>query len=143
MSFRILVMGLSGSGKTTLSTELVKTLNAECINADTLRKKHNDWDFSLEGRLRQAERVKGLSLNSENECVIMDFICPLEKCRAIVNADYTVWMDTVSSSKYSDTDKVFENPEEVSRQLLHIKSHDNMGRIVELVKDAYEYFKEK
>ena len=43
-------MGLPGSGKTTLANELGPMLNAKRLNADKVRKKANDWDFSEEGR---------------------------------------------------------------------------------------------
>ena len=43
-------MGLPGSGKTTLAKKLVAMLNAVWLNADEVRKEHNDWDFSPEGR---------------------------------------------------------------------------------------------
>ena len=58
MSQRILIMGLPGAGKTTLAKELKKQLEAlgksvQWLNADAVREKFNDWDFSDAGRLRQ------------------------------------------------------------------------------------------
>ena len=50
-------MGLPGSGKTTLASKLVSILKAKWINADKIRKKSKDWDFSDEGRKRQAKRM--------------------------------------------------------------------------------------
>ena len=50
-------MGLPGSGKTTLANELGPMLNAKRLNADEVRKEANDWDFSEEGRKRQAKRM--------------------------------------------------------------------------------------
>ena len=50
-------MGLPGSGKTTLAEELAPLLNAKRLNADEVRKEANDWDFSEEGRKRQARRM--------------------------------------------------------------------------------------
>ena len=46
-------MGLPGAGKTTLADKLAPLINGERINADEVRRKANDWDFSMEGRLRQ------------------------------------------------------------------------------------------
>tara|TARA_S200002703_G_C3798304_1_gene246593 strand:- start:1507 stop:1932 length:426 start_codon:yes stop_codon:yes gene_type:complete len=105
---RILVMGLSGSGKTTLADELQRLSRFPRINADKVRAEYNDWDFSNEGRLRQARRLKKLS--EEDARSITDFIAPTEEIRKIFKADITIWMDTVSKSKYEDTDKVFEIP---------------------------------
>jgi len=110
----ILVMGLSGSGKTTLAKQLCESLNAERLNGDILRNKYDDWDFSKEGRIRQAERMRELAEQSDSAYVVIDFICPLEEGRQIINADYTIWMNTIKSSKYSDTDKVFEKPNKVN-----------------------------
>jgi adenylylsulfate kinase len=111
MSFKILVMGLSGSGKTTLAKQLAKKLKAKHLNADAIRDEYNDWDFSTEGRIRQAERLSKLASESDSDYVVIDFICPLKQGREIINADYTIWMDTVESSKYKDTDNIFEKPD--------------------------------
>jgi len=105
---KILVMGLSGSGKTTLADELQRLSRFPRINADKVRAEYNDWDFSNEGRLRQARRLKKLSEKYARS--ITDFIAPTEEIRKIFKADITIWMDTVSKSKYEDTDKVFEIP---------------------------------
>ena len=43
---KILIIGLPGSGKTTLAKILKKDLDADWINADKIRKRFNDWDFS-------------------------------------------------------------------------------------------------
>ena len=53
----ILIMGLPGSGKTTLANEIAPSLDAKRLNADEVRKEANDWDFSEEGRIRQAKRM--------------------------------------------------------------------------------------
>ena len=58
---KILIMGLPGSGKTYLAKRVVKLLNAEWLNADKVRGHYNDWDFSKEGRMRQANRMKLLT----------------------------------------------------------------------------------
>ena len=54
-------MGLPGSGKTTLASKLVPLLNAKWINNDEARRAANDWDFSEEGRIRQAKRMADLA----------------------------------------------------------------------------------
>ena len=58
----ILIMGLPGAGKTTLAEELAPKLNAKRLNADEVRKEANDWDFSEEGRKRQAKRMADFAL---------------------------------------------------------------------------------
>ena len=63
----ILIMGLPGSGKTTLANELAPMLNAKRLNADEVRKEANDWDFSEEGRKRQAKRMADFAIKLKNE----------------------------------------------------------------------------
>jgi|SaaInlStandDraft_3_1057020.scaffolds.fasta_scaffold121224_2 adenylylsulfate kinase len=108
----ILVMGLSGSGKTTLARRLAQDIGCTHINADEVRGSSKDWDFSLAGRERQARRLNILASDLKNKgvCAVVDFICPTNKLQQMFKADYVIWMDTVKSSKYLDTDAIFEAP---------------------------------
>ena len=94
----ILVMGLPGAGKTTLANEMAPLLNAKRLNADEVRKAANDWDFSEEGRVRQAKRMAEFAtkLNEEGHYVIADFVAPTPEARSLFPADFRVWVDTVS-----------------------------------------------
>ena len=109
----ILVMGLPGAGKTTLADELAPKLNAKRLNADEVRKAANDWDFSEEGRTRQAKRMAdfALKLKSEGNYVIADFICPTPEARKLFPADYTIWVDTIKEGRFDDTNQMFVKPE--------------------------------
>ena len=92
MTQKILIMGLPGSGKTYFA-ERLKTylemngerplsnivgdsayprMNAKVdwFNADDVRKKFNDWDFSKEGRIRQSLRMAEFALRCDGEYVI-------------------------------------------------------------------------
>ena len=81
-------MGLPGSGKTTLAKELVPMLNAKWLNADKVRTEYNDWDFSEEGRVRQANRMRDLAkkLRDEGNYVVADFVCPTREARKLFGA---------------------------------------------------------
>ena len=122
---KILIMGLPGSGKTTLAIYLSEELeekNIKCcwLNADKIREKFNDWDFSLEGRKRQSQRMKNLSeiQGQYHDVVICDFVCPLEQTRTEFDADYIVYMNTIESSRFADTNKIFEIPSKYNYQAL-------------------------
>jgi len=108
---RILIMGLPGSGKTTLAKALVEKIDATWFNADEVRKQFNDWDFSPEGRLRQAARMRELADNSNTRFVIADFVCPLPEMREVFSADFTVWIDTIPEGRFADTNKMFVSPD--------------------------------
>ena len=108
----ILIMGLPGSGKSTLATKLAQKLGAEHFNSDKTREKFNDWDFSDEGRKRQARRMHELGLNSKKTYAICDFICPKYEFRNILKANYTIWMDTIQEGRFEDTNQVFEKPKD-------------------------------
>ena len=60
-------MGLPGAGKTTLADEMAPLLNAKRLNADEVRKAANDWDFSEEGRVRQAKRMAEFAMKIKDE----------------------------------------------------------------------------
>ena len=110
---KILVMGLPGSGKTTLSDKLAPLIKASRVNADEVRKKFNDWDFSLEGRIRQSNRMNELSdqeIKNDNN-VVTDFVCPTNDARKKFSADYIIWMNTIDQGRFEDTNKIFEIPD--------------------------------
>ena len=116
MTKRILIMGLPGSGKTTLANNLkIELEQADKIvtwfNADDVRKQYNDWDFSHEGRIRQAGRMKILTGLSLAEFAICDFVAPLPEQRDLFDAAWTVWVDTISEGRFVDTNQIFVPPE--------------------------------
>ena len=105
----ILVMGLPGAGKTTLANEMAPLLNAKRLNADEVRKAANDWDFSEEGRVRQAKRMAeaALKIKEQGHYVIADFIAPTPKARSMFPADFRVWVDTIKKGRFEDTNQMF------------------------------------
>jgi|TARA_R110001592_G_scaffold19847_12_gene81010 hypothetical protein len=111
---RVLIYGLPDSGKTYLAENLVKYLgnSVAWFNADQVRQEADDWDFSDEGRLRQNTRMRLLCEEAEatGKVAIADFVAPFANARKEFNADLEIFMDTVTESKYEDTNKVFERP---------------------------------
>ena len=131
---KILIMGLPGAGKTFMAEALKKRLEAsteipvealaQCevvptfyrpsvkwFNADEVRKKYNDWDFSHEGRIRQSLRMAEFAMTANADYVICDFVAPLPEMRHNFKADWVIWMDTIDQGRYEDTNKVFVPPD--------------------------------
>ena len=134
----ILVMGLPGAGKTTLANELAPKLNAKRLNADEVRKAANDWDFSEEGRTRQAKRMAdfALKLKEEGNYVIADFICPTPEAISLFPSDYVIWVDTIKEGRFDDTNKMFVKPEKYD---IHVTSKDAKFWSLKILEDLKKY----
>ncbi len=130
-------MGLPGAGKTYFAERLKKYLEdnstidhmplermtdlewppndwsakVNWFNADEIRKRYNDWDFSKEGRIRQSLRMFEFAIKCTGDFVICDFVAPLPEMRHNFKADWTIWIDTIEAGRYEDTNKAFTPPE--------------------------------
>ena len=161
---KILVCGLPGAGKTWLAERLVKHIyNCAWYNADVLRKSANDWDFSIEGRIRQAHRMKAFAdfERSNGRWVICDFVATTQKVRDAFSPDFVIWLDTIEqgrvvSSKISelkninnlpfdadslsksklfhDTNKIFEPPEKADKHITSFLTDEEIKNIAENLK---------
>ena len=127
-------MGLPGSGKTTLAEELAPLLSAKRLNADEVRKEANDWDFSEEGRKRQARRMAdfALRLKEEGNFVVADFVCPTPEARALFPADFIIWVDTIKEGRFDDTNKMFVKP---SKFDYHVTTQDAKNWAPKIMKE--------
>ena len=133
----ILVMGLPGAGKTTLANEMAPLLDAKRLNADEVRKEANDWDFSEEGRVRQAKRMAeaALKLKAEGHYVIADFIAPTPEARKLFPADYIIWVDTIKKGRFEDTNQMFVNPEKFDFKVTTQDAKNWATKIIEEIKE--------
>ncbi len=126
---KILIMGLPGSGKTFLAKEIYKSLNAVWINADKVRNHFKDWDFTKEGRIRQAKRLNSLSnqVIKKGKNVVVDFVCPNKDSSKHFKADFIIWMDTIKKGRHlrkhlDDLNPIFKKPKKIN---LHITTQDS------------------
>lgn len=109
-------MGLPGSGKTTFAAKLAALLgdHVDHYNADKVRELHNDWDFSPEGRLRQAKRMRDLAeqSNKQGRHAVCDFVCPTKEAQDLFAGEIVIFMDTIKQGRFEDTNKIFQRPKE-------------------------------
>jgi adenylylsulfate kinase len=107
-------MGLPGAGKTTLALNLLNYFSPDVLwlNADEIRRKFNDWDFSYKGRIRQSRRMREIADVSNRDYIIADFVCPLEEMREIFDPDFLIWVDTISEGRFEDTNRAFVPPDQ-------------------------------
>jgi len=132
---KILVFGLPGAGKTWLSERLHKHMECAWYNADKIREMANDWDFTPEGRLRQATRMKNIAdfEKANFRSVICDFVCPTQHTRDIFDADVRIWVDTISEGRFEDTNKMFEVPLDFDYHINHFMSDDEIQTLAETI----------
>ena len=136
---KILIMGLPGSGKTHLSERLQKHLDCAWYNADKVREMANDWEFSEDARIHQARRMMNIA-DYEKGCgrtVICDFVCPTEMTRFIFDADITIWMNTIIAGRFMDTNKMFEEPNNVDFEINNFMSDQEIEQLAKAMKDKY------
>jgi cytidylate kinase len=136
---KILIMGLPGGGKTYLAERLQKHLDCAWFNADEVRRMANDWEFDADARIRQARRMCNLAdyEKSEGRTVICDFVCPTHLTRHIFEADFTIWMNTVKTSNFEDTNRMFETPSYADLVIEQFLTDDKIVHVVNKIAGVY------
>ena len=114
---KILFMGLPGSGKTTLAKSVCEHLRKYFavvhFNADEVRENINkDLGFSEIDRIENARRFGWLAnkVVSGGAVCICDFICPTKDTRKAFDPDIIVFLNTISSGRFENTNKIFVPP---------------------------------
>ena len=135
MSGKIIqIIGLPGSGKTTLSTALSGRLGAIQLNADKVRADlSRDLGFSPEDRVEQARRLGAIArlIKDQGQTVVVDFVCPTTETRiAFGEADIVVWMDTISESRFPDTNSLWEVPTNFDVRFSNLEQEDKADIII-------------
>lgn len=139
---KILVCGLPGAGKTTFVKYLKVYLDAyKCgyawYNADRVREECNDWDFSMEGRERQAARM--LNYSNHHKYFICDMVAPTEEIRKKYFSDfYVIWIDTIQAGRFYNTNAIFEAPNDYD---LRIKDYNYENTLKKLAHDIIRTIK--
>ena len=133
---KVLVFGLPGSGKSTLSEPLAELVEGVWLNADAVREEYDDWDFTPEGRMRQALRMRYLAdgIVKSGRICIADFVAPTKASRQEFAANYTIWMDTIKEGRFEDTNKMYE-PLSSAEYNYHVSewfedTHDELMKII-------------
>jgi adenylylsulfate kinase len=93
-----------------------------------VRKEYNDWDFSSEGRTRQAKRMRHLAdeIVSTGGIAVVDFVCPTRETRKIFDGDFVIYLNTIKESRFEDTNKMFEEPNADEYDFMSIISLENL-----------------
>lgn len=131
----VLIMGLPGAGKTTLTSKVHAALSGSVwLNADAVRQEYNDWDFSHEGRMRQAARMRELTIG--RSMVLIDMVAPLQCMREVIRPDLLVWVDTIAYGRFTDTNKIFEPPADADLIVTTQDSSFWAAKVLELISNS-------
>jgi adenylylsulfate kinase len=111
---KILICGLPGSGKTTLALKLAPLIGAVHFDGDAVRKITGNADFDVHSRKYQCSVMRNLcdNVKASGHHAIASFVCPTDELRREFDADFTIFMDTIYSGRYEDTNLIWQPPRE-------------------------------
>jgi adenylylsulfate kinase len=119
-------LGYLDQVKVTFAKKLIGEQKFSYFNADEIRKMFNDWDFTEAGRIRQAQRMIGLTAYAQGHCVV-DFVCPYDDWRD--DYDIKIWMNTINQGRFEDTNKIFEKPTNIDYEIKDYNYEDIINEI--------------
>ena len=68
--------------------------------------------------------------------VICDFVCPTRETKENFDPDITIWMNTINSGRYEDTNKMFEEPMDVDYRITEMNSDNHEKLSKEILKNV-------
>ena len=106
---KILIYGLV-RGRQLLQRSCLTILKSHILMRIVLDRRMTIGISPLQGRERQFNRM--CEYFHTVGFGIADFVCPLDIFRGNLHADYRIFMDTIESGRFEDTNKVFERPDQ-------------------------------
>ena len=88
----------------------------------------------MKERLRQSLRMRSFAdfEKAHGRVVICDFVCPTKNTRQNFSADIVIWMDTITEGRFDDTNKIFEEPENIEFHITE-RNDTNHEKIAEAI----------
>ena len=152
----ITVDGPSASGKGSLAKALAKELNFILLDSGLLyraysycfEKSHNHSAAkslflnlrinSIEHEMHVFEENRDITsiLRHENVAKLASKLSGLKETRDNFDPDVVVWMDTIKEGRYEDTNKMFEEPDNVNFHITEMNDENHKNISTELLKDV-------
>ena len=68
-----------------------------------------------------------------NAIVICDFVAPLPEIRAIIKPDCLVWVNTIKESRFSDTNRLFIEPDNYNFRVTDYNFDNWADKLIEYI----------
>ena len=68
--------------------------------------------------------------------VICDFVCPTKETKENFAPDITIWMNTIQTGRYEDTNKMFEEPLDVDYKITEMNDENHEIISLEILKNV-------
>lgn len=109
--YRVLVMGLPESSRRLVSLALTEKIqNSKLLISSEQRVIHKDVDFTAAGQDRHCYRMLDLARTVQEECAVIDMVCPTDDMRSILNPDFIVYVADCTETKFTELSTLFVEP---------------------------------